>query len=300
MASSGSDFSAKINRLAAPSMVELALLLGGFLALFVPTIYDLARTQWSVDEQGHGLIIFLLSLWLIFRKKDSIMALQREPNIVFGFLIFVFGLIAYAIGRSQSMIQFEAFSIILVAAGLTLILFGAKALKLIWFPLFFLCFMIPLPGVVVQSLTVPLKIAVSGVVDSLLFHLGYPIARTGVILTIGQYQLMVADACAGLNSIFTLEALGLFYLNITNYESPKRNLLLAILIVPISFCANVVRVIILVLITYYLGDAAGQGYAHSAAGLILFMVGLILILSVDGLLGRYIFHDRQHVKGTPP
>jgi exosortase B len=300
MASSGSDFSAKINRLAAPSMVELALLLGGFLALFVPTIYDLARTQWSVDEQGHGLIIFLLSLWLIFRKKDSIMALQREPNIVFGFLIFVFGLIAYAIGRSQSMIQFEAFSIILVTAGLTLILFGAKALKLIWFPLFFLCFMIPLPGVVVQSLTVPLKIAVSGVVDSLLFHLGYPIARTGVILTIGQYQLMVADACAGLNSIFTLEALGLFYLNITNYESPKRNLLLAILIVPISFCANVVRVIILVLITYYLGDAAGQGYAHSAAGLILFMVGLILILSVDGLLGRYIFHDRQHVKGTPP
>jgi exosortase B len=278
------------------SIGEKLALAAGFLVLYLPTIYDLARIQWVADEQSHGLIIFLLSCWLVYRKLPRIRELQPRPNLPIGFSVFSLGLIFYALGRSQSMIQFESISIIFVFAGLTLLLFGFQALKLIWFPLFFLFFFVPLPGVLVQTLTVPLKVAVSSVVDSLMYGLGYPIARTGVILSIGQYQLMVADACAGLNSIFTLEALGLFYLNITNYESPKRNLLLALLIIPISFCANVVRVIILVLITYYFGDAAGQGYAHDMAGIILFMVGLILILSIDGLLGRFVFNDARTSK----
>jgi exosortase B len=298
MASLGPNAPAQTSLFGSFSKFESLAVLLGFLSLYIPTIYDLARTQWSADEQGHGLIIFLLSVWLIYRKKDQIAALKKEPKVNLGFVVLALGLVSYAVGRSQSIIQFESVSIIFVFAALTLIFFGSKALKLIWFPLFFLCFMVPLPGVVVQALTVPLKIAVSSVVDSLMYHAGFPIARTGVMLTIGQYQLMVADACAGLNSIFTLEALGLFYLNITNYESPKRNLLLALLIIPISFCANVVRVIVLVLITYYFGDAAGQGYAHSAAGLILFMVGLILILSVDGLMGRFLFNDRAKLSSV--
>ncbi|WP_204282624.1 archaeosortase/exosortase family protein, partial [Klebsiella variicola] len=73
--------------------------------------------------------------------------------------------------------------------------------------------------------------------------------RSGVVLTVGPYQLLVADACAGLNSMFTLEALGLLYMNIMNYQSAARNLLMALAIVPISFVANIVRVCILVLVT---------------------------------------------------
>jgi exosortase len=126
---------------------------------------------------------------------------------------------------------------------------------------------------------------VSWVVESLLYQLGYPIARAGVVLNIGPYQLLVADACAGLNSMFTLEALGLLYMNLMGYTSRWRNLLLALLIVPISFCANVVRVVVLVLVTYYLGDDAGQGFIHDFAGLLLFLVGLLLMLATDGLLG---------------
>ena len=56
-------------------------------------------------------------------------------------------------------------------------------------------------------------------------------------------------------------------------------------VVPISFIANVVRVMILVLVTYYAGDEAGQGFVHGFAGMVLFMVALLLILSVDRVLG---------------
>jgi exosortase len=128
--------------------------------------------------------------------------------------------------------------------------------------------------------------AVSYVAEVLMYHLGYPIGRTGVILTVGQYQLLVADACAGLNSMFTLEALGLLYANLMGYTSKVRNVLLAILVVPIAFVANVIRVLILILVTYYMGDEAGQGFVHTFAGMVLFGVGLVMMLTTDGLLGR--------------
>jgi len=129
---------------------------------------------------------------------------------------------------------------------------------------------------------------VSYVVESVLYAVGYPISRSGVILQIGQYQLLVADACAGLNTLFTLEALGLLYLNLVKHQSIARNIVLAICIVPISFVANVIRVIALTLITYHLGDEAGQGFLHDFAGMVLFMAALLLIILFDGFL-RFIF-----------
>jgi exosortase len=140
--------------------------------------------------------------------------------------------------------------------------------------------------------TQPLKSAVSAVASSLLYQLGYPVGRSGVILTVGPYQLLVADACAGLNSLFTLEALGLLYMNLMQYTSAARNVALALLIVPISFAANVVRVIILVLVTYHFGDAAGQGFVHGFAGMVLFIVALTFILFTDRILGLFIREGR--------
>jgi exosortase len=137
----------------------------------------------------------------------------------------------------------------------------------------------------VDAMTQPLKIAVSVATEQLLYFFGYPIARSGVILYIGQYQLLVADACAGLHSLFTLEALGLLYMNLVGHQSVSRNAMLAALIVPISFTSNVVRVITLTLITYYMGDAAGQGFLHGFAGILLFLSALSLIIGVDTLLG---------------
>jgi exosortase len=133
-------------------------------------------------------------------------------------------------------------------------------------------------------LTMPMKMAVSYVTEHILYWANYPIARNGVILQIGQYQLLVADACAGLQTLLTLEALGLFYLNVVRHTSAFRNVMLAIFIIPISFSANVIRVITLTLITYYFGEAAGQGFLHGFAGMVLFVTALILILVADKIL----------------
>ena len=162
---------------------------------------------------------------------------------------------------------------------------GFATLRLVWFPLLFLLFALPLPYSLVLAVTAPLKLGVSIVATKLLLWLGYPMGRSGVVMTIGQYQLLVSEACAGLQTMFTLEAMGLLYASLMNYRSWVRNASLALLVIPVAFSANVVRVMILVLVTYYFGDAAGRGFIHGFAGMVLFAVGLAFIVGADRGLG---------------
>ncbi len=264
-------------------MAEWFPILIGLIALYVPTWVDLSRTIWAAEAQAHGPIILGVALWFLWKQGPVIHELAAQPAKT-GWPLFVLGLLLYVIGRSQDILLFEVGSQIFVIISLLLILRGWAAARAAWFPLFFLLFMIPLPGTFVDALTLPMKMAVSYVAENVLYWVGYPISRTGVILQIGQYKLLVADACAGLQTLFTLEALGLLYLNVVRHDSLFRNVTLAILIIPISFIANVIRVMALTLITYHFGDAAGQGFLHGFAGLVLFITALLIIIGVDSLL----------------
>ena len=265
-------------------LVTAAMLALGWAVLYGQTYATLATTIWSRDEQGHGPIILAVALWLLWQKREALISMPARPAPLLGAVLFGLAMLLYVVGRSQAVLLFEVGSQIPLLIGMLLLLKGRAAVRLLWFPIFFLLFMVPLPATWVAAVTTPLKTVVSAVASDLLYIGGYPVGRVGVILTVGPYQLLVADACAGLNSMFTLEALGMLYMQLMNYTSAARNIFLAIVIIPISFVANVVRVMILVLVTYHFGDEAGQGFVHSFAGMVLFLVALTLILATDGLI----------------
>jgi len=275
--------------------ISLVILLGTLVLMFAPTYRELSKSVWATDEQGHGPIILALSLWLIWRKRFALAEPMQLSGwaVSQGWVIFSLAILAFLIGRTQDVLALEVISQILTLLGLVLVFRGARGLRMIWFPLFFMLFMVPLPETLVAAVTSPLKNAVSYVASNLLHQLGYPVGRSGVVLTIGPYQLLVADACAGLNSMFTLEALGMLYMNLMNYSAAGRNLTLAVLLVPIAFIANIARVLILVLVTYYFGDEAGQGFVHGFAGMVLFMVALFLMLVADRILGIWFESQRR-------
>ena len=260
--------------------------IAGLLAMYLPTFWDLFHGLWASDAQGHGPIVLAISLWLLWKKWPEVLAQPTQPAPLAGWPVFIFGLLLYLVGRSQDILIFEVGALIWLISACVLLLSGGASLKLLWFPLFFMIFLIPLPAALVDTVTQPMKLAVSSVAADLLYLFGYPVARSGVILQVGQYQLLVADACAGLHTLFTLEAMGLLYLNVVRHASITRNVLLAIMIVPISFMANVIRVTMLALITYYFGDATGQGFLHGFAGMVLFLSALLLIIAFDSLLRR--------------
>jgi exosortase B len=236
-------------------------------------------------------LVLALCLWLFWRQRAALEATApgdsgpgRPAADAWGWAALALALLLHVFGRSQRILSVQALSLIPALVAVLLLLHGSRPLRAVWFPLFFLLFLVPLPAAFVEAVTQPMKLAVSSVAADLLYGVGYPVARSGVILQVGPYQLLVADACAGLYTLFTLEAMGLLYLNLVRSPSLLRNLALAVLIVPISFVANVIRVVALTLITYHLGDAAGQGFLHNLAGVVLFLSALLLIVACDSVL----------------
>lgn len=271
------------------SQAAFALAGLALLALYGPTVWSLSHSLWQDDTHSHGPIVLVVAMWLFargirFHLDQTPPDRRLEPRPLAGGLWLAIGLVAYVAGRSQSLYVLEVGSAIPVTLGLVLLLFGGAMARRLWFCFAFLIFLVPLPGSLIDTITHPMKLGVSWTSEHLLAWLDYPVARSGVILQVGQYQLFVADACAGLNSLFMLEAFGLLYLNVVRHESPLRNVILAILIVPISFASNVVRVVILALVTYHWGDAAGQGFVHSFSGMVLFGVALLLTVSADTMV----------------
>ena len=261
----------------------------GLAVLFLPAWAWLFMTTWSTPEQSHGPLLLLLFAWLAWRRREVLVDGPVAPWPVSGALCLGAGLLLHVLGYSQGIDTVLVAAMLPVLVGVVLLMRGPAPLRALWFPLLFLLFLIPLPGVLVEWITGALKREVSAAVEQILYLASYPIARNGVVLIIGQYQLLVADACSGLNSLFSLSALGLLYLHVTQPVQARRPVqiaLLLLLIVPIAFVANVLRVITLVLITWYFGDEAGQGIAHGMAGMVLFLAALLLLLGADQALRR--------------
>lgn len=265
----------------------LWLMFAGLAVMFLPTLWGLVAVSglWVDDEHSHGPIILSISLWLLWKRWRELPNLSSfKPAPTLAWLCFIVAAALYIPGRALDIIYFETGAFIWALAGIVLMAGGTGLLNKLKFPLIFMLFMVPLPNTLVGPLSSVMKLAVSAVTVNILGWLDFPVARNGVVIYLGQYQLLVADACAGMRTLFMLEALGILYLNLVHYPSKLRNIVLPILIIPISFTANVVRVIVLSLITYYWGNEAGQGFLHGFAGMVLFMAGLLMMFGADSLL----------------
>jgi exosortase B len=263
----------------------LGILAAGVLLLYLPAVWDWANGPWESELQGHELVMLFASGWLLYRQRDALARLPDASSPTLGNLLIAVGLAIYFVGRSQQILSHEFLSLTVLIAALLLRYKGLAALRVAWFPLFFQLFARPLPYDFVMAVTAPLKMSVSAVATWLLSVAGYPVGRSGVVMTVGQYQLLVTEACAGLQTMFTLEAMGLLYASLMHHGAKLRNALLAILVVPVSFAANVIRVMVLAVVTLHFGDAAGQGFLHGFAGILLFLVALIILSIVDRGLG---------------
>lgn len=260
------------------------LLALGMAAMYAPVYWSASQTLWHSEEMGHGPIILAITLWLFWRARGRIAAASTKPAHAFGWPLFAIGVLLYAFGCGFSVASIEFLSQIFVLASGLLLLGGRDALKAAWFPLLYLLFLVPLPASVVDAITGSLKGWVSVLVVDLLYALGYPIARTGVMISIGPYQLLVADACSGLNSMFSLTAVGALFIYFRHRTQRLHNAIMIASILPIAFAANILRVVILSLITYHFGDEAGAGFLHSAAGIVLMAAAVALLFALDAAL----------------
>lgn len=256
--------------------------------MYAGTYWNLWNNVWQSEDQAHGPLIVAIVLWLFWQMRLQMLSLAPRPNNAVGWPSLIAGIAVFVVGRSQDLLLLDVGSQVVVLAALLLLFLGVEAIKIAWFPLLYIIFMVPVPGLIVDALTGPLKQYISAIAETVLYAFGYPIGRQGVVLHIGQYQLLVADACSGLHSMFSLSALGLLFMYLTKRESWPHNGIMLASILPIAFVANVIRVMVLILVTYYLGDEAGQGFLHGTAGIVLLLAALLFLFLIDWALSRIV------------
>ena len=255
----------------------------GLAAVLVPTMILVAKLSWATEQGAHGPIVVATGLWLLSRQWHLTNG-ARQPaptTAVVGIMLVLLPL--YFLSSVTQIIEIQGFLMygLLLTALYSFI--GLKAMRLLAFPLFYLLFAFPPPDTVVAIITQPLKIGISKMAIDLLYLAGYPIAGAGVTIQIGQYQLLVAAACSGLNSLISLSAISLFYVYVRHQMNWRYAAFLMIAILPVAIFANLVRVLILILLTYHAGESAAQGFLHDFAGITMFVTALLSIFAIDVL-----------------
>jgi exosortase B len=261
------------------------LLVVSVLAAYTPTARGLIDGPWQTEQEGHGPLIIAGALWLTWQVREKLKTVDGSPAPILGWSVLLTGLALMFLARTQGVLTFEVLSIIPTIIGCILLSGGWPTLRILAFPIGFLLFAVPMPDWVIDTVTIPLKVLISDTVTEVLYAAGYPVAQNGVMIMIGTYQLLVKDACSGMNSIFALSAIGVFYAYAFRWESKIRSLLLLAAIIPITIVANFLRVLALVLIAYHGGVDRLEGFLHDFTGIGLFVVALALLFLFDVVLG---------------
>ena len=277
----------------ATTVLAALVLLAGALAVALPTMLMVARESWATEQGAHGPIVLLTGVWLLFHAWKDVGPIAPPPwwRPV---AVMIPLLIIYVLARISQVVEIEGYVMYAVLLSGFYALVGGAVMRRLAFPLFYMAFVFPPPDTVVYALTLPMKIAITETAVALLSLFGYPIGYTGVWIQIGQYQLLVAAACAGLNSIISLSVLSTFYIYVRHAGNGLRAVVLALFIVPVAMAANFVRVLILILLTYYAGEAAAQGFLHNFAGLTMFAAALLILFGIDSAVGPILRRIRPH------
>lgn len=264
---------------------SLAMLAGAVLVLYAPIYAGFAAGPWREDENAHALIIMAIAASAAgVRLFSEEFPLKRTlPEQVLGFSLLTIGLALIALGGAGETVLFLSASQGFVAGGIVIALLGWRGARRLWFPLALTLYLVIWPGWAIDALTAPLKMLVSKIVAESLYAAGLPVAHAGAVISAGPYQLLVAAACSGLNSLIALTAVGAVYLYAVKHRDWRVNAIVLASLVPIAIVANILRVMALTLITYFLGYDAGQGFMHDGAGLLMFAAALGFVFLVDWL-----------------
>ena len=251
-----------------------------YYSIFQKLIYDWIH----LPDFSHGFLIPIISLYLIWQRRDEIQTLSISPNN-FGIVVILSGLFLLIIGNLASEYFTQRFSFLVVIAGIIFFLLGGLYLKLLWFPIAFLIFMIPIPSILLDKITFPMQLFASRVATFSLRLLDIPVLREGNVIHLSHTSLAVAEACSGIRSLISLLALGVVFAYFSQKVFWKRAVLV-IACFPIAIIVNALRVSATGILAQYYGIKVAEGFFHGFSGFILFIAAFALMFAVGLVLSK--------------
>ena len=268
----------------------------GLALLAVPTLVANAHQSWATEQGEQAPLVLAIGIWLLFREWPHMRRAASPGSLAWSAAFFVTAGLIYLLGRVSD--QFEVESYGLYGLGLAGIYatVGASGLARGWFPVAYLIFALPPPYTLSWFLTVHLRLLITEASVGIFRAMGFSIVRDGLNILIDQYNIAVQDACSGMNSLFSLSAIGLVYLYLRRGSTWWYLALMIPPIIVFAIVGNLARVVAVIGLTHYFGDAVAQGYLHESAGLLVFLVALLGVVGVDFMAARFAFKKGGRVE----
>ena len=259
------------------------LIFGALLgALYWRVLWELGLDWWNDANYSHGFLVPIFSGYLVWNERERLRALRPRGSWV-GFPVLLMGIAVLILGEIGAELFTTRGSLVLILAGLVLFHLGVEIFKVLFFPLMFLFFMIPLPAIVFNAIALPLQGLAANNAAWALDLVGVPVLLDGNVMHLSHTSLGVTEACSGIRSLISLLALATAWSCIT-FESWTKRFILIVSAVPITILANSMRVLITGFIAHHYGVEYAEGFYHSMAGLLVFMVAFAGLLGTHGLI----------------
>jgi exosortase len=271
---------------------QALLLWVGLAVLAAPTLVANARQSWSSEQGEQAPIVLAIALWLLWRRWPLMRAAARPGSAALSIGLGALAAAAYVFGRVAGQYLVESYALYaLVLVGLYAIV-GAPGLGRGWFPLAYFVFALPAPYTLTWLLTSHLRLWITQAAVATFRAFGFTIVRDGLTVMIDQYVLAVRDACSGMNSLISLSAIGVVYIYLRRSPRWWYFAVMAIPIVGLAVFGNFVRVLVLIALTHFFGDAVAQGYLHQGAGFLTFAADLLGVMALDALVAPLLIRTR--------
>ncbi len=261
----------------------LSLGLAGILVLlYWPVLRDLSAQWWDDANYNHGFLIPLFSGFLIWRERRLLRAIPPSGSAL-GLPVLLGGIGLLLLGDIGAENFLTRSSLIVILAGLILFLAGRATFRAVLFPLAYLFFMIPLPGILFYAITFPLQQIAAEQAAWTLELLGVPVLLDGNIIHLSQISLGVTEACSGIRSLISLlaGAAAWAYLMLPVGWS---SVLFVLAAIPITILANAARVVATGLIGQWFGVEYASGFFHEFAGWVVYIFAFVCLMGVYGLI----------------
>ncbi len=256
----------------------LAIVIILLLLLFMPTLLWLwGRWTMSVWQNGHGVLVFALVIYLIWRELQKLIYLPSSSNS-WGFVILIPSLLIYMLDTGINTQLLSSIAMFTSVIGLSMLFLGTEKTKAILFPLLTMLLTLPIPLVFTEAIHLMLRHIATKSVAFILSQIGIPVFTSGTLLEIEGGTLMVADACSGFATLYA--AITIAILTAYFCTSTKRRIVLLLIAAPLAIGVNIIRVLVLALLVNYYGLNILATSAHELSGLLTFMVALPILFII--------------------
>ena len=261
------------------------LAVAGFAAVFWDGLLFMAE-HWDTEEYSHGSLIPVIAAFLIWQQKDALEEVLRTKSGrrggITGFALVLFGLGLGLLGELSTVYLIIQYGFLVVLYGIALVLVGWRGVRLIWAPLVYLIFMVPLPSFLYANLSAELQLISSQIGVSVIRLFGIAVFLEGNVIDLGVYKLQVVEACSGLRYLFPLMSFG--FLCAYLYRGPMwHRAVLFLSTIPITIFMNSLRIGVIGVLVDRWGIEQAEGALHLFEGWVVFMA-CVAILFVEILV----------------